>query len=139
MKYIAIILLLLTQLYAKDIAIVKTLSGEVFAKTPKQTQKLKVGDKLSENMIIIVKQNSSVTIIFNDNSTLILGENSLLNLKKFVFKPETQEYEFSLSLESGSLSFESGKIGELAPENFELKVPEGVVAIRGTKFLVKLQ
>jgi len=139
MKYLLTLLLFLTNIYGADIAIVKKLSGNVSAKTPQETHMLTLGEHLSDNMIIITKENSTVTIIFNDNSTLILGENSLLNLKKFVFKPMSQEYEFKLFLQKGSLSFESGKIGELSPQSFELKVPEGVVAIRGTKFLVMVQ
>ncbi len=139
MKYLLTLLLLITTIYAEDIAIVKELSGDVSAKTLHSTHQLKLGEHLSEDMILITKQNSTLTIIFNDNSTLILGENSLLNLKKFIFKPMSQEYEFKLFLQKGSLSFESGKIGELSPESFELKVPEGVVAIRGTKFLVIVQ
>lgn len=139
MKYLLTLLLLIANIYAADIAIVKEINGDARAKTQQSTHKLVLGERLSEQMIIITKANSSLKIIFNDNSTLVLGENSLLNLKTFVFKPMSQEYEFKLFLQKGSLSFESGKIGELSPESFELKIPEGVVAIRGTKFLVMVQ
>lgn len=139
MKYLLTLLLLIANIYAADIAIVKEINGDARAKTQQSTHQLVLGERLSEQMIIITKANSSLKIIFNDNSTLVLGENSLLNLKTFVFKPMSQEYEFKLFLQKGSLSFESGKIGELSPESFELKIPEGVVAIRGTKFLVMVQ
>ncbi len=139
MRYLLTLLLLIANIYAADIAIVKEINGDVRAKTQQSTHQLVLGERLSEQMIIITKANSSLKIIFNDNSTLVLGENSLLNLKTFVFKPMSQEYEFKLFLQKGSLSFESGKIGELSPESFELKIPEGVVAIRGTKFLVMVQ
>ncbi len=139
MRYLLTLLLLIANIYAADIAIVKEINGDVRAKTQQSTHQLVLGERLSEQMIIITKANSSLKIIFNDNSTLVLGENSLLNLKTFVFKPMSQEYEFKLFLQKGSLSFESGKIGELSPESFELKIPEGIVAIRGTKFLVMVQ
>ncbi|WP_294966333.1 FecR family protein [Sulfurimonas sp.] len=77
--------------------------------------------------------------MFKDNSVLALGSNSLLKLEKFLFKPVEKEYDFELFLEKGSLSFESGKISNLSPEDFILKTPDGTVAIRGTKFAVKVQ
>ena len=126
-------------LSAQEIAVVRYMEGTVLAKSEAGTQELKVGSSLEENMLIITKESALVTIIFKDNSVLNLGENSLLKLEKFVFKPQTEEYSFDLFLQKGGLIFESGKIGDLAPEEFELKTPDGMVAIRGTKFVVNVK
>ncbi len=126
-------------LSAEEIAVVRYMEGSVLAKSDSGTQELKVGSSLEENMLIITKESALVTIIFKDNSVLNLGENSLLKLEKFVFKPQKEEYSFDLFLKKGGLIFESGKIGDLAPEDFELKTPDGMVAIRGTKFAVNVK
>ncbi len=125
--------------YAKEIAIAKGVEGEVVYKTADLYERVSNGTLLKSDMTLITKAHSSVTIIFQDNSVLTLGSNSILDLKSFVFKPIEKKFDFRLYLDKGSLSFESGKIGELSPQSFELKTPEGIVAIRGTKFLVKVQ
>ena len=137
MKSIVVYFIVVLGLIAQDIAIIKNIKGDVVAKSD-GIHKLYNGMSLKENMIIITKKESSAKIIFKDNSTLSLGSNSVLNLKKFIFSPDEKLYDFKLYLQKGKLVFESGKIGELSPEDFELKTPEGTVAIRGTKFIVNV-
>ncbi len=139
MRYILSILILLTSLNAAEIAIAKSVKGNVMVKNEDKTSRIENGSGLDSSMILITKENSSVNIIFKDNSSLVLGSNSLLKLEKFLFNPTEKKYDFQLFLEKGSLTFESGKIGELSPEDFILKTPDGTVAIRGTKFAVKVQ
>ncbi|MEN4052356.1 MULTISPECIES: FecR domain-containing protein [Sulfurimonas] len=138
MRYIVMIVLFVSALYAKSIAIIKDVKGEVIAKSATEYYALHTGDELESQMVIITK-NGSAVIVFNDNSTAVLAPYSILDLKKFVFKPIKNEYEFELFLKKGNLSFESGKIGELAPDKFILETPEGMVSIRGTKFYVRVQ
>lgn len=138
MRYILAILFFVASLNASSIGIVKSVKGSVIAKSAGNTVRLKNGNMLDSGMVLMTKHNSSATIIFNDNSSLVLGSNSLLNLEKFVFKPLEKEYGFELFLKKGTISFESGKIGDLSPEDFILKTPEGTVAIRGTKFIVEV-
>ncbi|WP_297443061.1 FecR domain-containing protein [Sulfurimonas sp.] len=140
MKYIFLVLMFAVGLLnAAEIAVVKDCKGEVFAKNANGMIALTKGSILDENMSVITKQGSMALIIFKDTSTLTLGQNSVINLSKFVFKPTNKEYDFKMFLHKGSLVFESGKIGDLAPQAFELKTPSGIVAIRGTKFAVKVE
>ena len=124
---------------ASEAAIAKSVSGLVTAKNSTDSMKVIDGSNLDSGMVVMTGDKSSVTIIFKDNSEVVLGANSLLNLKKYVFEPTKDEYDFQLFLEEGSLSFESGKISDMSPEDFVLSTPEGTVAIRGTKFFVKVQ
>lgn len=140
MKYVVMLLVsMFMMLNAGEIAVVKEVKGTVIAKTAHDVIRLKAGDSLDEKMIIITKSNSLAVIIFKDNSVLNLGENSILNLQRFVFKPKEKNFAFNLFLKKGSLIFESGKIGDLAPQDFEMRTPQGIVAIRGTKFAVRVK
>lgn len=139
MKYIYILLLLSYNLVANEIAIALDVVGDVTAKNSGKIIKVTDGMALKSNMILFTKADSSVTVIFKDNSRLTLGSSAILKLKKYIFKPVKNEYNFELFLEKGSIAFESGKIGELSPEDFILKTPEGTVAIRGTKFFTQVQ
>jgi len=126
-------------LEAQEIAVVKTLRGDVYAKSAEKIISLHEGSLLDVNMTVFTKANSLVTIIFEDDSVLNLGANSLINLQAFVFQVSKREYDFKLYLKKGSIVFESGKIGDLSPKDFQLKTPQGIVAIRGTKFAVKVE
>lgn len=140
MQYIVLIFLtFFAMLEADEIAVVKSLKGEVLAKSKNEVVKLKVGALLDSDTILISKENSLAVIIFKDNSILHLGQNSIIHLKKFIFDTQANEFDFKLFLQKGSLIFESGQISEFAPEDFELKTPEGMVAIRGTKFGVHVE
>jgi hypothetical protein len=138
MKYIVLLVSMIVSIYAKDIAFVKDVSGEVSASINKDTFTVTLGGWLSEEMVIATKDNSSVTLIFKDNSVVVLGSNSIFVLEKYLFSPAKKEYDFQVKLEKGTASFESGKIGELAPESFIFKTPEAAVGIRGTKFVAKV-
>jgi hypothetical protein len=140
MKYLLLIgLMFFVSLNAKDIALVKDVSGNVNAKDEHGVVVVKKGDWLSEKMVVSTQEKSSLTLIFKDNSVVSLGSNSILVLEKYLFEPAKKEYEFKLNLEAGTASFESGKIGELSPDSFSFQTPEATVGIRGTKFIVKVQ
>ncbi|QSZ42093.1 hypothetical protein GJV85_08205 [Sulfurimonas aquatica] len=139
MKLFLMVLFLALALNAEEVAIVKSVEGVATLKSNAKVVSLTKGAKLSSKDVIMTENDSKVVVIFNDNSSLVLGSNSIFSIDKYIFKPIEKEYAFDLSLTKGSVSFESGKIGEVAPENFQLKTPEGVVGIRGTKFLVKVK
>jgi hypothetical protein len=139
MRYIFVMLVFVGLLNANEVAIVKTVNGIATAKLDNNSKVLKDGDLLDEHMIVKTESNSGITILFNDNSVLVLGSNSIINIQRYLFNKPENEYKFILSLEKGSASFESGDIGKVSPENFIFKTPEGTVAIRGTKFLVKVE
>lgn len=131
--------LVFTCLNAQDIALAKSVKGVVKATIGSETLEVESGDWLNEKMIIMTKEKSEIKLIFKDDSILVLGENSILVLEKYTFKPEDKLYDFQLQLNKGIASFESGDIGKLSPDDFVFKTPESTIAIRGTKFVVKVQ
>jgi hypothetical protein len=122
-----------------DIAIVKTVNGEVFAKRDNSMLALKAGNQLQVGDTLITKSSSSVGVIFHDGTVLSLGENSILSIDEFLFKPTEKEFKFDIDMRKGLASFESGKIGKLSPQSVKFRVPEGTVGIRGTKFYVEVK
>ena len=138
-KILLILPLLFISLMAKDIAFVQKVKGDVTAQDNLKTIVVKKADWLSEKMLVTTGDKSGITMIFKDNSVLVLGSNSILILEKYMFAMKEKSYKFELTLNKGTVSFESGKIGELSPENFIFKTPEATVGIRGTKFMIKVQ
>ncbi|WP_024953628.1 FecR family protein [Sulfurospirillum arcachonense] len=134
-----ILFCLLSYLFSADIAIVKVVNGDTFAKRDSTMLKLKVGNQLQVGDTLITKAGSNIGIIFHDGTILSLGENSILTIDEFLFKPIENEFKFDIDMSKGLASFESGKIGTLSPESVKFKVPEGTVGIRGTKFYVEVK
>ncbi len=139
MKLLFSIILLVVSLNAKEIAFVQKVKGEVYAKNDTKSLIVKQADWLEEHMTVETTEASGLTMIFKDNSILVLGANSILVLEKYIFEVNKNNYMFELTLNRGSISFESGKIGELSPENFILNTPEATIEIMGTKFMIKVQ
>lgn len=128
-----------TALAADDIAIVKQVQGKVTIKRAGEIFAVKPSDRLQAGDILITGANAQVGVIFHDGSVLSLEEKSFLRVKEFIFQPIERKFNFHLYLKKGAALFESGKIGKLSPKNFTFEIPEGVVGIRGTKFLLEVR
>lgn len=139
LRIIFITFISLSFLFSQDVAIVKKVSGEVFAKRVDTMHKLSIGNKIQEKDIVITKNTGSIGMIFEDGTILSLGENSILSINKYLFRPSQKEFSFDVDMSKGLATFESGKIGKLSPESVKFRVPEGIVGIRGTKFYVEVK
>ena len=100
---------------------------------------MSIGQKIHEKDVIVTKNSSSVGVIFEDGTIVALGENSVLSVDKYLFKPAKNQFLVDMDMQKGTASFESGKIGKLAPKSVKFRVPEGTVGIRGTKFYVEVK
>jgi hypothetical protein len=138
-RNIIALLLLSSFIIASNIAIIKKVSGETYVKRAGKSLRVKIGDSLQKGDIIITKKDGSIGVIFHDGTLLSLGENSVLSVDKYIFKPSTNDFAFDLNMKKGLATFESGKIGKLAPKVVHFIVPEGSIGIRGTKFYVEVK
>ncbi len=132
-------ILSLSLTFASSIAIVKKASGEAFVKRNSHIISLKRGEQLYQGDVLITKKDGNIGIIFDDGTLLSLGENSILDINKYIFKPASNNFDIDLNMKKGLAAFESGKIGKLSPKSVKFKIPEGTIGIRGTKFLVEVK
>ena len=139
LKILTILVFSVSLLISGEIAIVKKMSGDVTLKRDKKIEKVSIGMELKEGDVLMTKQNSSVGFIFQDGSVLSLGENSILTINKYLFKPVKNKFSFDVKMYKGLATFESGKIGKLAPKSVKFRVPDGIIGIRGTKFFVEVK
>ena len=132
-----ILLLLSYAVIAKEVAQVKSVKGKVVVKRDNKIVTLKRGSKLYELDLIITKKRSSVGIMFSDGTRISLGAKTLFSIKHFIVNPVKKEYDVDLSLLKGKASFSSGKVGKFSPESVKFRIPDGIIGIRGTKFMVE--
>ena len=97
------------------------------------------GDRLYQNDIIRTGANSSVGIIFEDNTILSLGPKSEIVIDEYVFAPEKGKLSMFISMLKGTASYLSGIIGRQSPESVKFQTPDATIGIRGTQFLVKVK
>jgi hypothetical protein len=139
MGKIVLLLVMVSSLLFSSVGIVKKITGKVEVKRAKKLMLLKKGSRLKNGDIILTKSKSSIGIIFDDGSRLSLGEKAIFVINKFVVKPSKKKYNVDLHLKKGKAVFSSGKVGKLAPKSVKFRIPEGIIAIRGTKFAVEVK
>jgi len=137
-KTVILLFILFSFALGNAVGMVKSITGKVELKRNKSILLLSVGKSIEAGDILMTKRKSSIGIIFDDGSVLALGENSIFAINKFIVQPDKNRYDVDLNMTIGKASFTSGKVGKLAPESVKFHVPEGVIGIRGTKFLVEI-
>ena len=117
----------------------KTGKGDVFVIRGGKQIPVNIGDKLYPKDIIRTGADSSVGIIFEDNTILSLGPKSEIVIDEYVFAPEKGMLSMITRMVKGTASYISGIIGRQSPESVKFQTPDATIGIRGTEFLVKVK
>ena len=118
---------------------IKTCKGDVVIIRSGEEIAIKTGDKLCRNDIIETGADSSVGIIFEDNTILSLGPKSEMVIDEYVFAPQEGMLSMIARMLKGTACYLSGIIGRQSPESVKFQTPDATIGIRGTKFLVKVE
>ncbi|MGB3211139.1 MAG: FecR domain-containing protein [Desulforhopalus sp.] len=120
------------------VGIIKNVSGDVFITTSQTTTNAVPNMQLIQGDSIRTGPNSSVGLIFEDDTVVALGPNSEILIESFVFNPLNKELSFITRMMHGTFSFITGQIAKLAPKKVKLETPDATLGVRGTKILVKI-
>ena len=127
-------------LAGQDVAgIIKSLQGGGSVLRGEDVIPAKIGEALYVTDTVVTAEDSSLGIMLEDDTLLSLGENSRLEISEYVFKPKDELFSMVLRLLKGSFGYMSGVIGRLAPEKVDIETPDAVIAVHGTRFLVKVE
>ena len=121
-----------------DIGQIKNVSGEVSIMREGVRLPVQVGDRLEQNDIIATGSDGSVGMTFIDNTRFSAGPDSRIELSRFRFNSTTHEGEFLANIRKGTLAVTSGQIAKQSPDAMKVTTPTSVLAVRGTKFLIKV-
>ena len=117
---------------------VKNVQGSVFVKRQNMTLAAERGMKIHAHDVISTGKDGSVGIILQDNTIFSMGPESELELKEFVFAPDTGRFSMLAKMIKGTFVYVSGLIGKLSPDSIKIETPVGTIAIRGTRFAAKI-
>ena len=119
---------------AEGIGAVVELVPRAFGAPPDQTPQLVVaGYGVVSGELLQTVAGASLRVRFNDDTDLRMGESSLVVLDNMIYDTQRGVGDFALTVAAGVARFVSGKI---EPENFVIRTPTAVIAIRSTDFVV---
>lgn len=117
---------------------VRTIEGEVFILRGEDELTVEKGTHIFAHDIIRTKRDSAVGIVLRDDTTVSLGPKSELEMKQYDFEPDEGVFGMVVKMVKGTFIYVSGRIAKLAPDSVKVETPEGVIAVRGTRFMAKI-
>lgn len=124
---------------AEPIGYVKTVSGTAAAVRDAGSSPLMVGSPIYENDTLKTGPESSLGVTMKDGTTISAGPDTELLLDEYAFAPKKGEMGFIARVSAGTIDFVSGMLGKLAPETVSVETPTGVIGLRGTHFVVRVE
>lgn len=117
---------------------IKKINGEVSIQREGKELKVQLGDMVYEKDIISTSQNSSVGIIFKDNTLVSLGANTEFIIEQYIFEPANQKESFIARLTKGTMTCLTGLMSKINPDAMKIKAKTASIGIRGTHFAISV-
>lgn len=132
-------LLAWSQSAPEPVGYVKTVSGEAFVVTSGQSVKAKPGTAVLRGSLLKTATASSMGITFKDNTLMSFGPDTEMTVDEYLYAPAEGDLKLSTRLTRGSLNYVSGVIAKLKPSAVTVKTPTGIIGVRGTQFVAKVE
>ncbi len=117
---------------------VKTVKGTATVTTNGQAAPAKPGTPLHLGSVLQTDAQSSMGVTFKDNTLMSFGPNTQLTVDEYLYEPGKGELKLSARIGKGTLNYVSGVIAKLQPDAVTIKTPNGMIGVRGTQFLLKV-
>jgi len=121
------------------IGYVKNVTGEASVSTGGQTQKAEAGTPLAQGSVLRTGPKSSMGVTFKDETVMSFGPDTELTVDEYLYAPAQGKLKLVSRLGKGSLNYVSGVIAKLKPDAVSVDTPSGMIGIRGTQFVVKIE
>jgi len=129
----------LVQADAVPVGYVKTVAGDAVVVTAGQTQKAAVGTPVHVGSLLRTGAQSSLGVTFKDETVMSFGPNTELTVDDYLYEPSRGKLRMNSKLAKGSLNYVSGVIAKLQPDAVSVQTPSGLIGVRGTQFLIKVE
>lgn len=121
------------------IGYIKTITDQTTIADSNGPIKASLGSPIHVGNVIKTDENGAAGVTLKDNTILSIGPNTEFKIEAYQFEPQQDKLQLNASLLKGTLHYISGVIAKLKPEAVTVKTPTGVIAVRGTRFLVKIE
>lgn len=128
-----------TMVSAAPVGYVKTVTGEAWVSTAGHRAKAVPGTPVMIGSQLKTLANASLGVTFKDNTVMSFGPDTELTVDEYLYAPAQGQLLLGTSLVKGSLNYVSGVIAKLKPEAVTVKTPTGIIGVRGTQFVAKVE
>jgi len=136
MKFILLIILLLSEITLASIGTISSFKGSVNIERNSQNIRAILSLPIEKNDLITTKENSNVIIQFEDNTIVTVGKNSSLSIEDYLYDTKNPANSKSnLKFLKGTFKSVTGIIGKINPKKFKLQTKTANIGIRGTTVL----
>lgn len=118
---------------------VKTLAGSVTLTEGNTTGPVKLGTPVSATSVLRTGGDGTVGVALRDDTLLSLGPNTEFSFREYAFAPESGKLSLVARITRGTLNYVSGVIAKLKPDAVSVETPSGLLGVRGTHFVVKVE
>lgn len=130
---------ILAQADPVPIGYVKNVAGEAVVVTAGLTRKAEIGSPVHVGSLLKTGPQSSLGVTFKDETVMSFGANTELTVDEYLYEPNRGKLRMNSKLAKGSLNYVSGVIAKLQPEAVTVRTPSGLIGVRGTQFLLKVE
>ena len=124
---------------AEAIGYVKTVSGEAWVTTAGQRVPAKPGTPVMLGSQLKTQPQASLGVTFKDNTLMAFGPDTELMVDEYLYAPAQGQLKLGTRLTKGSLNYVSGVIAKLKPDAVTVKTPTGIIGVRGTQFVARVE
>lgn len=118
---------------------VKNVKGTATVTTHGQVVEAQPGTPLHQGSVLKTGAQSSMGVTFKDNTLMSFGPDTLLTVEEYLYEPAEGKLKLGARMGKGTLNYVSGVIAKLQPEAVTVKTPAGMIGVRGTQFLLKVE
>jgi hypothetical protein len=136
-KWVALLLLLISTASFADIGSVVDVTGTAIIKRGGQTINVAKNTSVEMNDRVETK-NGVVNIKFKDDTTVKVTESSALVIDDFVYDPKSGAGKLGMKAAAGTVRYVSGNIAHNNPNSVNIKTPTAAIAVRGTDFVMSV-
>ena len=123
----------------ETIGYVKTVSGSASVVDAGNSIGARVGTPIKMGNTLKTGSQGTMGVTFKDNTVMSFGPDTELTVDEYLYAPGKNNLKFGTNLSKGSLQVVSGVIAKLKPQSVTMKTPGGMIGVRGTRFLVKVE
>jgi len=121
------------------IGYVKNVRGTATVLTAGKSLQAEPGTQIFQGSQIRTGAGASLGVTFKDNTVMSFGPDTDLTVDDYLYNPNQGQIKFASRLAKGTLNYVSGAIARIKPESVEVRTPAGIIGVRGTQFLAKVE
>jgi hypothetical protein len=128
-------------LWAADMPVgwVKNVSGEASVSSNGVVVKAEPGTPVMQGSVLMTGAKSTMGVTFKDETLMSFGPNTQLSVEEYLYAPAQGKLSLVGKLAKGTLNYISGMIAKLQPDAVAVNTPVGIIGVRGTQFVVKVE